>query len=666
MTPIVRRLSGTTPDSPSHVDREWLVTNGLGGYSSGTVAGLVTRRYHGLLVAALPAPIGRIVMLSHVDARFRSTSATMTEDEMSLVEFRLELGLPIWRYKGGGMVIEKRVLMTHRQNTVHLTYRLIDGRLPVRLELRPFLHVRHFESPLRTTLSGPYSVRAVEQRVEIEPGDDLPHLRLLMSGSQSMLTLNGSRGPHGYREEQSRGYAYEGSLWSPGFFHAELDHDPSREATLVASTEAWKTVEALTPDAALQTETNRRLQLLEQAPARMRSGVCAELVLAADQFLVSPAARPEDATRATALGTEARTVIAGYHWFTDWGRDTMISLEGLTLATGREREACLILRTFASYVRDGLIPNMFPDGEREGLYHTADATLWFFHAIGRYVSITGDEDTLKILLPVLRDIVDHHVRGTRFGIVVDPADGLLRQGADGYALTWMDAKVDGDVITPRRGKAVEINALFYNALRLLGGWLDRIETADAARPVEAMAARLRKSFNERFWYNDGQHLYDVVDGPGGEDSSCRPNQVLAISLPHAVLDEHRWKPVLEVVRSRLLTPFGLRTLAPGHPNYRPRYYGDLRSRDNAYHQGTVWPWLIGPYVDAWERVHPGEADGRATLLAAFAGHLSEAGIGTISEIFDADAPYTPRGCIAQAWSVAEVVRTLSRIGVRPV
>jgi predicted glycogen debranching enzyme len=661
MNTIVRRLPGSATDSASHVDREWLVTNGLGGYSSGTVAGIVTRRYHGLLVAALPAPIGRMVMLSHVEASFRSASAATTEDEMSLVEFRLELGLPIWRYEGGGMLIEKRVLMTHRQNTVHVTYRIIDGRAPIRLELRPFLHVRHFESPLRTSLSGPYSIRAVEQRVEIEPGEELPHLRLLMYGNQSMLTLNGSRGPHGYREEQSRGYAYEGSLWSPGFFHAELDHDPSaKEATLVVSTEPWKTVEALTPDAALQTETNRRLQLLEQAPARVRSGVCAELVLAADQFLVSPAARPEDATRATALGTEARTVIAGYHWFTDWGRDTMISLEGLTLATGREREASLILRTFASYVRDGLIPNMFPDGEREGLYHTADATLWFFHAIGRYVSITGDEDTLKILLPVLRDIIDHHVRGTRFGIVVDPADGLLRQGADGYALTWMDAKVDGDVITPRRGKAVEINALFYNALCLLGGWLHRLESAESARPVEALAARLRESFNERFWYDDGQHLYDVVDGADGDDPSCRPNQVMAISLPHPVLDASRWVPVLEVVRSRLLTPFGLRTLAPGHPNYRPRYYGDLRSRDNAYHQGTVWPWLLGPYVDAWERVHPGETGGRSTLLAAFSGHMSEAGIGTISEIFDADAPYTPRGCIAQAWSVAEVVRTLSR------
>jgi predicted glycogen debranching enzyme len=661
MTAVVRRLSRPTEISATQADREWLVTNGLGGYSSGTLTGLVTRRYHGLLVSALPAPVGRMVMLSHLEARLQPANVLLSDDGISLVEFRLELGLPVWRYEGHGLVVESRVLMPYRQNTVFLTYRLLAGG-PISLELRPFLHVRHYESSLHTTLSGPYSINAVDEHVEIDPGHGLPHLRLLMYGNQSMLTLNGSRGPHGYREERSRGYAYEGSLWSPGFFHATLGSEPwAAEATLVASTEPWDIVEALTPDAAQQTETNRRLQLLEQSPPRMRSGMCAELVLAADQFLITPAARPEDATRAAALGTEARTVIAGYHWFTDWGRDTMISLEGLTLTTGRDREACLILRTFASYVRDGLIPNMFPDGEREGLYHTADATLWFFHAIGRYVALTGDDDTLKILLPVLRDIIDHHVRGTRFGIGVDPADGLLRQGAAGYALTWMDAKVGDDVITARRGKAVEINALFYNALCLLAGWLRRLGNVDAASKADALAGRLREAFNRRFWYDEGQHLFDVVDGEDGDDPACRPNQLLAISLPHAVLDETRWAPVLEAVRSRLLTPYGLRTLAPQHRCYRSQYYGDLRSRDAAYHQGTVWPWLIGPYVDAWQRVHPDEPAGAPALLAAFSDHLNEAGIGTVSEIFDGDEPYTPRGCIAQAWSVAELVRTLSRL-----
>jgi predicted glycogen debranching enzyme len=451
-------------------------------------------------------------------------------------------------------------------------------------------------------------------------------------------------------------------LWSPGYFHVEFGNGVAQgDATIVASTEGWETVEALSPGPALQSEIARRSHLVEQAPEPMRSGIRAELVIAADQFLVSPAERPEDATRAAALGSEARTVIAGYHWFTDWGRDTMISLEGLTLATGRAQEAALILKTFAGYVRDGLIPNMFPDGERQGLYHTADATLWFFHAVGRYLAVTDDRETLRQLLPVLRDIIDHHLRGTRYGIAVDPADGLLRQGEEGYQLTWMDAKVGDWVVTPRRGKAVEINALFYNALRLLEQWVRCEDGERAARSLSDHAVRLRDSFNHRFWFEAGKHLYDVVDGEHGDDPSCRPNQVLAISLTHPVLDEPRWAAVVDAVQRRLLTPYGLRTLAPGHPDYSPKYYGDLRARDAAYHQGTIWPWLIGPYVDARLRVHPDEIESTRGILTAFEHHLSEAGIGSVSEIFDAEPPYTPRGCISQAWSVAELLRALSRV-----
>jgi predicted glycogen debranching enzyme len=333
----------------------------------------------------------------------------------------------------------------------------------------------------------------------------------------------------------------------------------------------------------------------------------------------------------------------------------MISLEGLTLCTGRQREAGYILRTFGHYVRDGLIPNMFPEGTKEGLYHTADATLWFFHAIHRYVRLTGDRSTLKGLLPTLQSIVDHHVRGTRFGIVVDPNDGLLRQGQEGYQLTWMDAKVDDWVVTPRRGKAVEINALWYNALRLLAGWL-REEGIDGAAALDALAARTRAAFNRRFWYGEGGYLYDVVDGEPGDDTACRPNQIFAIALDHPVLDEERWAPVFEVVRERLLTPVGLRSLAPGHRDYKAQYYGDLRARDAAYHQGTVWGWLVGPFVDAWLKVRPGDLAGARRCLAGFEDHLNEAGIGTLSEVFDAEQPYAPRGCMAQAWSVAEVLR----------
>jgi predicted glycogen debranching enzyme len=524
------------------------------------------------------------------------------------------------------------------------------------------MHVRHYESPLTETVSKAYAITAVDRRLEVVPGSYLPNLRMLFYGGQSRLTLDALDLSNRYLEEQSRGYEHEGTLWSPGYFHVDFGNGvPRGDATLVASTEDWETIETLGPAPARDREIVRRRHLLQQAPEAMRAGICAELVLAADQFLVSPAARPEDATRAAAVGSEARTVIAGYHWFTDWGRDTMISLEGLTLATGRPADAALILRTFAGYVRDGLIPNMFPDGERQGLYHTADATLWFVHAVGRYTAVSGDADVLRELLPVLRDIIEHHLNGTRFGISVDPADGLLRQGEEGYQLTWMDAKVGDWVVTPRRGKAVEINALFYNALRLVEQWVRRADSESGARPLAEHADQLQASFNDRFWFEDGQHLYDVVDGEHGDDPSCRPNQVFAIALPHPVLDESRWAPVLDVVRTRLLTPYGLRTLAPGHPDYSPNYYGDLRARDAAYHQGTIWPWLIGPYLDAWLRVYPKRFDAARTILSAFPNHLSEAGIGSVSEIFDAEPPYTPRGCISQAWSVAELLRSMSRL-----
>src|SRR5262249_2460901 len=285
------------------------------------------------------------------------------------------------------------------------------------------------------------------------------------------------------------------------------------------------------------------------------------------------------------------------------------------------------------------------------------ATLWFFHAIARYLDYTGDRETLRQMLPKLLDIVDHHVRGTRFGLGVDPKDGLLREGAEGYQLTWMDAKVGDWVVTPRRGKAVEINALWYNALRLMEGWLREERGEESARPLADMAPGVYRSFNERFWYPEGGSLYDVVDAEqGGNDPSCRPNQVFAISLPHPVLEPSRWESVVSVMRKRLLTPVGLRSLAPGSPDYKAKYYGDLRSRDAAYHQGTVWSWLIGPYIDAWLKVHPEDRAGARKLVGGWTDHLSEACIGSVSEIFDAEPPFTPRGCVAQAWGVAEALR----------
>ena len=680
ITEPIRRIPWPPPDSAEPealVTREWLVTNGLGGYASGTVAGVITRRYHGVLIAALPAPFGRTVMLSRIaeelhlahgrcyefGGRERTGEAPDAHGTGYLVEFRLEAGLPVWRYEVQGLVIEKRLFLSYMQNTVHLMYELLSGAPQVEISVRPAVNFRAQEQPVSEPLSWPYEFRAVEDRSEISlAGSTLPPLRLKWRGADASFTLDARRIDNVlYPVEESRGYQARGVLWSPGAFRLSLT--TGTRATLVASTESPETMNVLEPEAALHAERGRRERLVAQAMPEARAGVPAELVIAADQFIIAPAGRTGEIARAHAYGDEVRTVIAGYHWFTDWGRDTMISLEGLTLTTGRHTEAGYILRTFAHYVRDGLIPNMFPEGEREGLYHTADATLWFFHAVNRYVESSGDRLALVRLYPTLKHIIDCHTAGTRFGIHVDPKDGLVTQGAPGYQLTWMDAKVEDWVVTPRRGKAVEINALWFNALKLMEEWAD--DHDDRSGVYRDRAEQVRRSFNERFWYAEGGYLYDVIDGENGaSDAKCRPNQILAIALPHPVLVEQRWEPVMRIVRDRLATPVGLRSLAPEDPDFKARYFGDLRARDAAYHQGTVWGWLAGPFIDAWLKVYPDDWAGAQRVLEGFVPHLNEACIGSISEVFDAEPPFTPRGCIAQAWSVAEVLRIWVKLARR--
>jgi predicted glycogen debranching enzyme len=664
-----------TADAVPLLDREWLVTNGRGGYASGTICGAATRRYHGLLIAAHTAPLGRLMMFNHLleylrlpnfrTVQFGGEERVGGRLEMHgtehLVEFRLDAGLPVWRYDVDGFIIEKRIFMPYRQNTVYINYRLLEGKGKARLKLRPAVHFRGHDAPIADMPPIDYTVIAVGHRHELSNGDPhFPSLKLRLYGEHSAFTLSAQKLPDLiYRIEKSRGYEFKGGLWTPGHFRVDLEQ--GSDVTLEASTESWETALALRPDVALAAELERRRRLLSAADPSVSTGLGAELVLAADQFIFRPAGRGPEEARARAAGDEVCSIIAGYPWFTDWGRDTMISLDGLTLATGRYAEAGYILRTFADYVRDGLIPNLFPEGESEGLYHTADATLWFFHAIHRYVEVTRDRDTLRLLLPRLLDIVQHHLRGTRFGIGVDPSDGLLRQGAEGYQLTWMDAKVGDWVVTPRRGKAVEINALWYNALRLLETWLGEEHQEQAAAEIAGHAERAGRSFNQRFWYAHGGYLYDVVDGEERDDCALRPNQVMAISLANPVLDPERWQSVLTTVRAQLLTPVGLRSLAPGQPDYKPRYDGDLRSRDAAYHQGTVWAWLIGPYIDAWLRAFPDDVSIVREILEGFSPHLSDAAVGSISEVFDAESPYAPRGCVAQAWSVAEVLRCLVKV-----
>ncbi len=641
------------------LDKEWLITNGLGGYASGTLLGDLARRYHGLFLPNLTNPKGRHLMISRVCeeitageqvARFGYCNLPPKKSAIEpmpwLKSFRLQANTAHWQYAIGDTVIEKSVLMPHLQNSVCVRYALLSGTAAT-LKLRPYFPFRRQDAPLNKAGYANFVLSIREDRHEISLESTPLVLRLAMRPGPIRFVLHPDSIDQELHRERRRGHEYEEHARSLGYFQTELL--PGEPIAFVATTHNSERLDFDIP-AAFTAEPRRIAAVVGDAFADDTFG--SALAYATDQFLVLPASRIEDSILAQARGHELRTVIAGYHWFGDWGRDTMISLEGLMLCTGRRREARATLQTFASYVADGLLPNLFPEGERLGLYHTVDATLWYFHALHRYLKTTGDASLLAELLPTLQSIVDHHVVGTKFGIHMNEADGLISAGANGYQLTWMDAKVDGWVVTPRRGKPVEIQALWYNALRLMSTW-----TQDEAlrATYERIAGKAKQTFNRRFWNESRQCLLDVIDGPTGDDPSVRPNQMFSISLDHPILDRDRWSAVVATLQAELLTPYGLRTLSKDHPDYKHTYHGDLRSRDAAYHQGTVWPWLIGHFIDAWIKVGRPRSDAHA-LLGSFKHHLSDGGIGTISEIFDAEQPHAPHGCIAQAWSVAEVLR----------
>jgi predicted glycogen debranching enzyme len=663
--------AGTTLTIPRHVlsdhdsclSREWLVTNGLGGYASGTLLGAPTRRYHGMFVPDLPAPCGRTVMIPRLDEKvvvegepFFFSGVEFDDGRVQsdlpqlLTEFMREWLTPVWRLAVKGRRIEKRILMPYGQNSVYVEYRLVEGE-SLQLRLRPFVTFRMLNARLSEAQSTPFRLSVFDRGCEMHLHDNVPALKMCLRPQVGDFIAEHCASPGVcYRVDRDRGSEYIEDHVSPGYFTADLTGD--RPIAFVASTESWEMLDAEIEDI-FKAEACRVGGLLAHLEQEGSDELERFLTLAADQFIVIPGSRIEERTLSNKTTDQTRTVIAGYHWFTDWGRDTMISLEGLTLCTGRYHEAQSILRTFARYVQDGLLPNLFPEGQRKALYHTADATLWYFHALNRYYKVTHDDETLRTLYPVVRSILEHHVRGTHFGIGVDRQDGLLRASAEGYQLTWMDAKVDDWVVTPRRGKAVEIQALWYNALCCMSQWGSIV--GEPTDQWAALASQASRSFNRLFWHHEGGYLLDVLDGEGGNDSSLRPNQILAVSLENPILDPMKWRAVVDVVSQKLMTPFGLRSLAQHHRSYQPRYFGDLRARDAAYHQGTVWVWLIGPFIDAWLKVYPEIAVAR-TMLDGFRAHLLEEGIGTVSEIFDGDPPYTPRGCIAQAWSVAEVLR----------
>jgi predicted glycogen debranching enzyme len=642
--------------------REWLLTNGLGGYSSGTLAGIPARKYHGLFVPNLATPKGRHILISRCDEWVTINGRRMHlggaefpegrfegESHLFLKDFRLDHRMAVWTFEHEGCVFEKSIVMVHNQNTVCVRYRLLSGDA-LELHVRPFVSFRrHDESPQRKT--GSFALEVRRGRHEIRHTDSEIVLRFgLRPGPTAFVTEEMEENNFVYRIERDRGDPEYESAFSPGFLLCRVR--PDQPALFIASTHAWDRFE-FDASAVFEAEKQRLDGLLSLAPAVQGDPIAEQLAMAADQFIVLPGSRLEESVLAQASGGELRSVYAGYHWFGDWGRDTMISLDGLTLCTGRFREAGAILSTFSHYVKDGLLPNLFPEGERQALYHTVDATMWYFHAIARYVESTGDRALVRDLFPVLKSIVQHHLDGTRFDIHVDPADGLISAAAEGYQLTWMDAKVDGWVVTPRRGKPVEVQALWHNALQLMTQWA--MELREPHEKYQSLAAQVRESFNRRYWNENRGCLFDVIDGPNGDDDAIRPNQIFAISLHHPVLDRRRWQQVVDVVSEKLLTAYGLRTLSSDHQDYKKHYRGNLRERDAAYHQGTVWPWLIGHYIDAYLRVYPDPTKARS-LLEAFPKHLYDAGVGSISEIFDAEEPYAPGGCMAQAWSVAEVLR----------
>lgn len=652
-------------DGEAWRNREWLVTNGLGGYASGTLAGVCTRRYHGMFVPNLARPRGRHVLVSRLDEQVTCGGQTWLlggSDRQGqplgacsapwLRTFCMDGNIARWVYQCGEVTLERQLVMPHQRNTSCLRYVITNGPA-ARLRVRPFMAFRRQDAPLQQRGYGRFGLCLTEEgscRVTLEDSD----LWLAMCLLPERTAFTGApqeQADAWLWREDLRGYESQEACASPGYF--EWQAQPGVPATLVFTTE--ETHPAGDPARPFEEERARAAALVELAGAQA-DPFLAQLAIAADQFLILPESRLEESAGAASHGHGLRTAVAGYYWFLDWGRDTMISLEGLMLATGRHTEARSTLLTFSRYVRNGLLPNLFPEGAREGVYHTVDATLWYFHAINRYLQATGDATLLEELLPTLRDIMRHHLQGTRFGIVMDPDDGLLRAGAPHNALTWMDAHMGEWIVTPRRGKPVEIQALWYNALRLMQQW----ETTEVARDAHARHARLAHHwFNAKFWNSAGNCLFDVVDGEEGHDARLRPNQLFAIALDHPVLERSRWPAVLDTVGRELLTPVGLRTLARADPAYSSNYHGNLRSRDAAYHQGTVWPWLLGAFIDAWLRMH-GDAATARRMLEEFQRHLHVAGLGSISEVFDGDPPHTPHGCIAQAWSVAEVLRCWKR------
>jgi predicted glycogen debranching enzyme len=637
------------------VSREWLVTNGIGGFASGTIAGMLTRRYHGLLMAALQPPLGRTLLLAKLDetVKFDGHSRPLYVNHWAngtvepnghhfLNRFHLEGTTPVWTFAIGNGLLEKRIWMQPDANTTYIQYRLARGSEPLVLQAKAFINYRDYHSTTRMNAWQP-AINKMDNGLRFQLHKEAAPLYLLSNKMEMTshfewyqgfyLDVEAYRGQNDVQED----HIYGAQLRTP--------LQPGESCTLVASTEPTAHLDGTAAYAERQAYEASLLEKAAKVHAVPLPKTVKQLVLAADQFIVK---------RPTAQDANGRSIIAGYPWFSDWGRDTMIALPGLTLTTGRPEIAASILRTYAQFVDQGMIPNRFPDAGEQPEYNTVDATLWYFEAIRATHAATGDDDLLRELFPVLQEIIHWHQHGTRYNIQMDEADGLIFAGEDGVQLTWMDAKVDDWVVTPRIGKSVEINALWYNALCIMKDFAQRLNGEDSE--YDALSKKAKVGF-AHFWNDEMGYCYDVIDGPDGLDGRLRPNQLFAVSLPHSPLTAVQQRAVLDACGRHLLTAHGLRSLSPDEKAYIGHYGGDRYKRDGAYHQGTVWGWLIGPFVTAHLRVYGDKAVARSYLDGLMQHHIQAHAVGSISEIFDGDAPFTPRGCVAQAWSVAELLRT---------
>jgi predicted glycogen debranching enzyme len=631
---------------------EWLETNGHGGFASGTVAGANTRGYHALLLTACKPPSARFVFVNHleewidIEGRSYPLSTNLYPNAVHPEGYKQCTGFttdpwPTWTYDCHGTVVQREVFCVRDRDLVSIRWTLAGKtKKAVTLRVRPMVSGRDYHAThhLNDSLSTTTATTVIDGLVSWRPYSELPSVQALQNGEYRhdptwCLTIQ-------FPAEQQRGLDFEEDWWSPGEFTYRLDRRVA--ATLVLTTESIDSVNVV---ALAKGERKKRTELRAAAPTT--DPLAKKLWCAVEAY---PSARGS-----------RQTVIAGYPWFTDWGRDTFISLSGLCLVTGRWQTAWHTIESFAAYISQGMIPNRFPDSGDHPEYNSIDASLWFIHAIERYVVYSKDEVRVRaVAWPAVKHIIDGYRQGTRYNIHMDE-DGLIAGGASGAPLTWMDAKVGAWVVTPRHGKPVEIQALWVRALKI--GECLATQFGEPAYAVRCRKDRKHAvaSFRAKFWNEADGCLYDVIGGPEGNDASIRPNQIYAVALNDGLVTKEQARQILRVVEDQLLTPVGLRTLSPKDSRYRPRYEGAVVERDGAYHQGTAWPFLLGPFVTAWRKVHgrsPAKNKQARAFLNGLEGHLQEACLGQISEIFDAAAPHRARGCFAQAWSVAEPLRVL--------